>query len=157
MCMRSKNLSSGFFQLYSGGWLDNFNTSIVSDPMEFLLIVFFLSTHSFLGFIENNPLFKRWIVDSILYFSNSCWAMFFWLQTYFFSLLQLDLFTTLKTLGFLGTFLLFVGHRTLSYLASTSAKVKSAWEGCWRHQIGLKFQFCRLLLSYRSLKNFCTA
>ncbi|XXG44001.1 hypothetical protein AAC387_Pa01g3905 [Persea americana] len=40
--------------------------------------------------------------------------------------LKLDLFTTLKTLGFLGTFLLFVGHRTLSYLASTSAKVKSA-------------------------------
>lgn len=42
--------------------------------------------------------------------------------------LQLDLFTTLKGLGFLGIFLVFVGHRTLSYLASTSAKLKSAWE-----------------------------
>lgn len=39
---------------------------------------------------------------------------------------KLDLFTTLKTLGVLGMFLLFVGHRTLSHLASTSAKVKSA-------------------------------
>ncbi|XP_077252863.1 ribophorin II (RPN2) family protein isoform X2 [Tasmannia lanceolata] len=40
--------------------------------------------------------------------------------------LKLDLFTTLKALGFLGIFLLFVGHRTLSHLASTSAKVKSS-------------------------------
>ncbi|CAI9288440.1 unnamed protein product [Lactuca saligna] len=40
--------------------------------------------------------------------------------------LKLDLFITLKTLGVLGMFLLFVGHRTLSHLASTSAKVKSA-------------------------------
>ncbi|XP_078154443.1 dolichyl-diphosphooligosaccharide--protein glycosyltransferase subunit 2-like [Carex rostrata] len=40
--------------------------------------------------------------------------------------LKLDLFTTLKALGFLGVFLLFVGHRTLSYLASTSAKQKTA-------------------------------
>ncbi|KDP26516.1 hypothetical protein JCGZ_17674 [Jatropha curcas] len=40
--------------------------------------------------------------------------------------LKLDLFTTLKALGFLGAFLMFVGHRTLSYLASTSTKVKSA-------------------------------
>ncbi|KAI3526600.1 hypothetical protein L1887_05857 [Cichorium endivia] len=40
--------------------------------------------------------------------------------------LKLDLFTTLKTLGVLGMLLLFVGHRTLSYLASSSAKVKSA-------------------------------
>lgn len=40
--------------------------------------------------------------------------------------LKLDLFTTLKGLGFLGIFLVFVGHRTLSYLASTSAKLKSA-------------------------------
>ncbi|KAF1860267.1 hypothetical protein Lal_00037605, partial [Lupinus albus] len=40
--------------------------------------------------------------------------------------LKLDLFTTLKTLGFLGVFLLFVGHSTLSHLASTSAKLKSA-------------------------------
>ncbi|KAH0669936.1 hypothetical protein KY290_026679 [Solanum tuberosum] len=40
--------------------------------------------------------------------------------------LKLNLFTTLKALGFLGIFLLFVGHRTLSHLASTSAKVKSA-------------------------------
>ncbi|OIW01682.1 hypothetical protein TanjilG_19790 [Lupinus angustifolius] len=40
--------------------------------------------------------------------------------------LKLDLFTTLKTLGFLGAFLLFVGHSTLSHLASTSAKLKSA-------------------------------
>ncbi|KAK4273035.1 hypothetical protein QN277_021508 [Acacia crassicarpa] len=40
--------------------------------------------------------------------------------------LKLDLFTTLKALGLLGAFLMFVGHRTLSYLASTSAKLKSA-------------------------------
>ncbi|CAI0386149.1 unnamed protein product [Linum tenue] len=40
--------------------------------------------------------------------------------------LKLDLFTTLKILGFLGVFLLFVGHRTLSHLASTTSKVKSA-------------------------------
>ncbi|CAJ2632961.1 unnamed protein product [Trifolium pratense] len=40
--------------------------------------------------------------------------------------LKLDLFTTLKALGFLGAFLLFVGHRILSHLASTSAKLKSA-------------------------------
>ncbi|KAG2719212.1 hypothetical protein I3760_03G257300 [Carya illinoinensis] len=39
--------------------------------------------------------------------------------------LKWDLFTTLKTLGFLGAFLMFVGHRTLSHLASTSAKLKS--------------------------------
>ncbi|GFZ17697.1 ribophorin II (RPN2) family protein [Actinidia rufa] len=40
--------------------------------------------------------------------------------------LKLDLFTTLKALGFLGIFLMVVGHRTLSHLASTSAKLKSA-------------------------------
>ncbi|XP_059459921.1 dolichyl-diphosphooligosaccharide--protein glycosyltransferase subunit 2 [Corylus avellana] len=40
--------------------------------------------------------------------------------------LKLDLFTTLKTLGFLGVFLMFVGHRILSHLASTSSKLKSA-------------------------------
>ncbi|KAK7336880.1 hypothetical protein VNO77_17431 [Canavalia gladiata] len=40
--------------------------------------------------------------------------------------LKLDLFTTLKTVGFLGVFLMFVGHRILSHLASTSAKLKSA-------------------------------
>ncbi|KAL2892582.1 Dolichyl-diphosphooligosaccharide--protein glycosyltransferase subunit 2 [Bienertia sinuspersici] len=38
----------------------------------------------------------------------------------------LNLFTTLKYLSFLGVFLVFVGHRTLSYLASTSAKLKGA-------------------------------
>ncbi|THG17577.1 hypothetical protein TEA_004965 [Camellia sinensis var. sinensis] len=40
--------------------------------------------------------------------------------------LKLDLFTTLKALSFLGIFLMFVGHKTLSHLASTSAKLKSA-------------------------------
>ncbi|XP_057480677.1 dolichyl-diphosphooligosaccharide--protein glycosyltransferase subunit 2-like [Actinidia eriantha] len=40
--------------------------------------------------------------------------------------LKLDLFTTLKALGFLGIFLMVVGHRTLSHLASTSTKLKSA-------------------------------
>ncbi|XP_073120896.1 dolichyl-diphosphooligosaccharide--protein glycosyltransferase subunit 2-like [Henckelia pumila] len=39
---------------------------------------------------------------------------------------KLDLFTTLKALGILGMFLMFVGHKTLSHLASTSAKLKSA-------------------------------
>ncbi|XP_010262349.1 PREDICTED: dolichyl-diphosphooligosaccharide--protein glycosyltransferase subunit 2-like [Nelumbo nucifera] len=40
--------------------------------------------------------------------------------------LKLDLFTTLKVFGFLGGFLLFVGHRTLSHIASKSDKLKSA-------------------------------
>ncbi|KAL6564482.1 hypothetical protein OROMI_015932 [Orobanche minor] len=39
---------------------------------------------------------------------------------------KLDLFTTLKALGVLGMLLMFVGHKTLSHLASTSAKLKSA-------------------------------
>ncbi|VVB12234.1 unnamed protein product [Arabis nemorensis] len=39
---------------------------------------------------------------------------------------QLDLFTTLKALSLLGVFLLFVGHRTLSHLASATNKLKSA-------------------------------
>ncbi|KAJ7977223.1 dolichyl-diphosphooligosaccharide--protein glycosyltransferase subunit 2-like [Quillaja saponaria] len=39
---------------------------------------------------------------------------------------KLDLFTTLKTLCLLGAFLMFVGHRILSHLASVSAKLKSA-------------------------------
>jgi oligosaccharyltransferase complex subunit delta (ribophorin II) len=42
------------------------------------------------------------------------------------NLVQFDLFTTLKYLGFLGIFLVFVGHRTLSYLSSASAKQKTA-------------------------------
>ncbi|KAF4387074.1 hypothetical protein G4B88_024646 [Cannabis sativa] len=45
---------------------------------------------------------------------------------YFLFWLKLDLFTTLKVLGFLGAFLLFVGHRILSHLASSSTKLKSA-------------------------------
>ncbi|RLN23318.1 dolichyl-diphosphooligosaccharide--protein glycosyltransferase subunit 2 [Panicum miliaceum] len=40
--------------------------------------------------------------------------------------LKLDLFTTLKYLGFLSIFLVFVGHRTLSYLSSVSTKQKTA-------------------------------
>ncbi|PHU17970.1 Dolichyl-diphosphooligosaccharide--protein glycosyltransferase subunit 2 [Capsicum chinense] len=48
------------------------------------------------------------------------------LSLYFLFWLKLNLFITLKALGFLGIFLLFVGHRTLSHLASTSAKLKSA-------------------------------
>ncbi|XP_021903831.1 dolichyl-diphosphooligosaccharide--protein glycosyltransferase subunit 2-like [Carica papaya] len=48
------------------------------------------------------------------------------LVLYVFFWLKLDLFTTLKALGFLGVFLMFVGHRILSYLSSTSAKLKSA-------------------------------
>jgi oligosaccharyltransferase complex subunit delta (ribophorin II) len=48
-----------------------------------------------------------------LRFSFFCWE-------------QLDLFTTLKYLGFLGIFLVFVGHRALSYLSSVSAKQKTA-------------------------------
>ncbi|XP_020578217.1 dolichyl-diphosphooligosaccharide--protein glycosyltransferase subunit 2 [Phalaenopsis equestris] len=39
---------------------------------------------------------------------------------------KLDLFTALKGLCFLGPFLVFVGHRTLSHLASTSAKLKAS-------------------------------
>ncbi|XP_039138283.1 dolichyl-diphosphooligosaccharide--protein glycosyltransferase subunit 2 [Dioscorea cayenensis subsp. rotundata] len=40
--------------------------------------------------------------------------------------LKLDLFTTLKALGLLGIFLIFVGHRTLSHHASISSKLKSS-------------------------------
>ncbi|XP_017649927.1 dolichyl-diphosphooligosaccharide--protein glycosyltransferase subunit 2-like [Gossypium arboreum] len=40
--------------------------------------------------------------------------------------LKLDLFQTLKLLGFLGVILVLVGRRVLSHLASTSAKLKSA-------------------------------
>uniref|UniRef100_A0A0E0JSK9 Dolichyl-diphosphooligosaccharide--protein glycosyltransferase subunit 2 n=1 Tax=Oryza punctata TaxID=4537 RepID=A0A0E0JSK9_ORYPU len=40
--------------------------------------------------------------------------------------IKLDLFTTLKYLSFLGVFLVFVGHRALSYLSSTSSKQKTA-------------------------------
>ncbi|XP_047326934.1 dolichyl-diphosphooligosaccharide--protein glycosyltransferase subunit 2-like [Impatiens glandulifera] len=40
--------------------------------------------------------------------------------------LKLDLFTTLKVLGLLGIFILFVGQRNLSHLASASSKLKSA-------------------------------
>ncbi|KAK1315290.1 Dolichyl-diphosphooligosaccharide--protein glycosyltransferase subunit 2 [Acorus calamus] len=40
--------------------------------------------------------------------------------------LKLDLFTTLKFLSFLGVFLVFAGHKTLSQHASASAKQKSA-------------------------------
>jgi oligosaccharyltransferase complex subunit delta (ribophorin II) len=39
--------------------------------------------------------------------------------------LKLNLFVTLKFLGFLAVFLVFVGHRVLSHLASTSVKLKS--------------------------------
>ncbi|XP_039005684.1 dolichyl-diphosphooligosaccharide--protein glycosyltransferase subunit 2-like isoform X2 [Hibiscus syriacus] len=45
---------------------------------------------------------------------------------YVFFWLKLDLFQTLKLLGLLGVFLASVGHRILSYLAATSAKLKSA-------------------------------
>ncbi|KAI3772982.1 hypothetical protein L6452_04178 [Arctium lappa] len=48
------------------------------------------------------------------------------LVLYVFFWLKLDLFTTLKALGLIGIFLMFVGHSTLSHIASTSAKVKSA-------------------------------
>ncbi|CAH9076662.1 unnamed protein product [Cuscuta europaea] len=40
--------------------------------------------------------------------------------------LKLNLFTTLKALGILAIFLVFVGHSTLAHLASTSVKLKSA-------------------------------
>ncbi|XP_074575481.1 dolichyl-diphosphooligosaccharide--protein glycosyltransferase subunit 2-like [Curcuma longa] len=39
--------------------------------------------------------------------------------------LKFDLFVTLKLLALLGVFLVFTGHRTLSYLASTSTKTKT--------------------------------
>ncbi|XP_039048357.1 dolichyl-diphosphooligosaccharide--protein glycosyltransferase subunit 2-like [Hibiscus syriacus] len=48
------------------------------------------------------------------------------LLLYVFFWLKLDLFQTLKVLGFLGVFLVFVGHRILSHLAAASAKLKSA-------------------------------
>ncbi|KAJ6681182.1 DOLICHYL-DIPHOSPHOOLIGOSACCHARIDE--PROTEIN GLYCOSYLTRANSFERASE SUBUNIT 2 [Salix koriyanagi] len=48
------------------------------------------------------------------------------LSLYMLFWLKLDLFTTLKALSFLGAFLMFVGHRILSHLASSSSKLKSA-------------------------------
>ncbi|KOM35242.1 hypothetical protein LR48_Vigan02g139200 [Vigna angularis] len=48
------------------------------------------------------------------------------LLLYVFFWLKLDLFTTLKAFGLLGAFLMFVGHRILSHVALTSAKLKSA-------------------------------
>ncbi|KAJ6736257.1 RIBOPHORIN II [Salix viminalis] len=48
------------------------------------------------------------------------------LSLYMLFWLKLDLFTTLKALCFLGAFLMFVGHRILSHLASSSSKLKSA-------------------------------
>ncbi|KVI12342.1 Ribophorin II [Cynara cardunculus var. scolymus] len=48
------------------------------------------------------------------------------LLLYVFFWLKLDLFTTLKALGVIGIFLMFVGHSTLSHIASVSVKVKSA-------------------------------
>ncbi|TYH63249.1 hypothetical protein ES332_D07G178000v1 [Gossypium tomentosum] len=48
------------------------------------------------------------------------------LLLYVFFWVKLDLFQTLKLLGFLGVFLVFVGHRILSHLAAASAKLKSA-------------------------------
>ncbi|WVY97551.1 hypothetical protein V8G54_029702 [Vigna mungo] len=48
------------------------------------------------------------------------------LLLYVFFWLKLDLFTTLKAFGLLGAFLVFVGHRILSHMALTSAKLKSA-------------------------------
>ncbi|KAK8658613.1 hypothetical protein V6N13_036816 [Hibiscus sabdariffa] len=48
------------------------------------------------------------------------------LLLYVFFWLKLDLFQTLKILGFLGVFLVFVGHGVLSHLAAASAKLKSA-------------------------------
>ncbi|KAL3517710.1 hypothetical protein ACH5RR_020299 [Cinchona calisaya] len=48
------------------------------------------------------------------------------LSLYMIFWLKLDLFMTLKALGVLGIFLMFTGHRTLSHLASTSAKLKAA-------------------------------
>ncbi|PPR99082.1 hypothetical protein GOBAR_AA21586 [Gossypium barbadense] len=48
------------------------------------------------------------------------------LLLYVFFWVKLDLFQTLKILGFLGGILVFVGHRILSHLAAASAKLKSA-------------------------------
>ncbi|KAE8662521.1 Dolichyl-diphosphooligosaccharide--protein glycosyltransferase subunit 2 [Hibiscus syriacus] len=48
------------------------------------------------------------------------------LLLYVFFWLKLDLFQTLKVLGFLVVFLVFIGHRILSHLAAASAKLKSA-------------------------------
>jgi oligosaccharyltransferase complex subunit delta (ribophorin II) len=40
--------------------------------------------------------------------------------------LQLDLFTALKTVGFLGLFTSITGHFLLSHVADVSSKVKTA-------------------------------
>lgn len=65
------------------------------------------------GNISSFYLFQNLISITTLLLIN----MFIW---------QLDLFTTLKALGLIGIFLMFVGHSTLSHIASVSAKVKSA-------------------------------
>ena len=103
--------------------LKNFPTSVV--PATFAILF-----HLGLAAVLLLYVLFWWKVRLSLYFhfpSFYLWLSISFIIICFFPIsLQLDLFTTLKILGLLGVFLLFVGHRLLSHLASASAKLKSA-------------------------------
>ncbi|PKA62681.1 Dolichyl-diphosphooligosaccharide--protein glycosyltransferase subunit 2 [Apostasia shenzhenica] len=101
-------------------------------PKELSLAFLVLTILPFLGFIfglirlgvnlKSFPSAPLQAAFSILFHAGIAavlllYVLFWW---------KLNLFTTLKGLGLLSIFLVLVGHRTLSYLASTSAKLKSA-------------------------------
>ncbi|KAF9609813.1 hypothetical protein IFM89_018667 [Coptis chinensis] len=101
-------------------------------PRELSLIFLGLTVVPFVGFLigllrlgvnlKNFPTSAIPATFSLLFHTGLAAV----LSLYLLFWLKLDLFTTLKALGFLGVFLFFVGHKTLSHLASTSAKLKSA-------------------------------
>ncbi|KAJ4969075.1 hypothetical protein NE237_015776 [Protea cynaroides] len=101
-------------------------------PKEVALTFLGLTVVPFIGFligllylkvnIKNFPTSAVPATFAVLFHVGIASVLFLYLLFW----LKLDLFTTLKALGFLGAFLLFVGHRTLSHLASASAKLKSS-------------------------------
>ncbi|KAF3436136.1 hypothetical protein FNV43_RR23228 [Rhamnella rubrinervis] len=101
-------------------------------PKELSLVFLGLTLVPFIGFLvgllrlgvnlKNFPSSAVPATFAILFHLGIAAVLFLYLLFW----LKLDLFTTLKALGFLGVFLLAVGHRILSHLASTSAKLKSA-------------------------------
>eukprot|EP00262_Sarcandra_glabra_P003078 TRINITY_DN1353_c0_g1_i2.p1 TRINITY_DN1353_c0_g1~~TRINITY_DN1353_c0_g1_i2.p1 ORF type:complete len:156 (-),score=21.25 TRINITY_DN1353_c0_g1_i2:192-659(-) len=109
-----------------------FRTPDKRPPQELSLTFLALTLIPFIGFLiglmrlgvnlKNFPSTALPATFSILFHAGIAavllLCLLFWLK--------LDLFTTLKALGLLGIFLVFVGHQTLSHLASTSAKLKSA-------------------------------
>ncbi|XP_073064756.1 dolichyl-diphosphooligosaccharide--protein glycosyltransferase subunit 2-like [Primulina eburnea] len=101
-------------------------------PRELSLVFLGLVLLPFLGFLAglfylraNMKNFPRSTIPATfaIFFHLGIAAV---LSLYAFFWFKLDLFTTLKALGILGMFLMFVGHKTLSHLASSSSKLKSA-------------------------------